>query len=106
MLFSREPNTYRGIDNAIPLQIRILMQPMMRLAKGNARATARDRTGINWVEATEERRRPLCIARWVRDAGWVFCCGGRAGHPVVDILLHLGFGGGGHCGDGCGRRGG
>ena len=51
---AQESKAYRCIHNAIPLHIRILMQPMVRLAKCNARAATCNRTRINGVEAAEE----------------------------------------------------
>ncbi len=62
---------------------------MVRLAESDARAAAGDGAGVDRVEAAEERRRPLAVALWSGDAGGVFGGGRGAGHPAVNVLLHL-----------------
>lgn len=87
-------DTYARIQNTIPHQIPILMQPMMRLPESNTRTTARDRTRINRIKAAKERRGPRCRSGWVGDARGVFGRGGGAGNPAVEISLHFRFWGG------------
>ena len=81
--------TYRGIEDAITGQVRILVQTMVGLAKSDARAAASDGTGVDGVKAAEERRGPFCGSRWVGDAGRVLGRGGSAVHPAINIELHL-----------------
>ena len=73
------------------------MQAMMRLAEGDARTAASNGAQINGGEAFEERRGPGAVSRGGGDAGGVFGGGGGAGDPAVEVGLHFGFGGGGHC---------
>lgn len=49
---------YRSVENAVPRQAPILMQPMVRLAESDTRTTASDGTCIDRVKAAEEGGRP------------------------------------------------
>lgn len=90
----RPPTQTARVDDVVPDQIPILVQPVVRLAEGDARAAARHEARIDRVEAVEEGRVPRCGTGGVRDAGGVFGDVVDAVHPVVDVVLHLGFWGG------------
>lgn len=42
------------VHDVVPDQVAILVQPVMRLAEGDARAAACDQAGIDGIEAAEE----------------------------------------------------
>ena len=69
----------------------------MGLAECDTRAAACDRAGINRVEAFKERARPGRGASWVGDARGVLGSVGGANDPAVEIGLHGGLVGDGHC---------
>lgn len=94
---------YRSVDNAIPSQARVLVQPMMRLSEGDARAAACDGAGINGREALEEGGGPGCCAGGVGEARGVLGDVGGASDPLVEIGLHGCLVWGGHC-IGCGWK--
>lgn len=87
------------VHDVVPDEIAVLVQPVMRLAEGDAGAAAGDEAGIDGIEAAEEGRVPGCGSGGVGDAGMILGDVVDPVHPVVDVVLHLGFfvGGGGHC---------
>ena len=60
--------TYRGIDDAVACEAWVLVQSVVGLAEGYARAAACDGAGVDWGEAFEEGAGPRRGARWVGDA--------------------------------------
>ena len=87
------------VHDVVPDQVSILVQSVMGLAEGDARAAAGNEAGIDGIEAAEEGRVPRSGTGGVRDAGVVFGGVVDAVHPMVGIALHLRLlvGGGGHC---------
>jgi len=83
------PSETRRVDDAVALEVGVLVEPVVRLAESDARAAAGDQAGVGRAEALEEARVPRTVARRVLDL--VEVSGGVVGlaDPVVDVLLHL-----------------
>ena len=48
------PAQAAGVHDVVPDQVAVLVQPVMGLAEGDARAAACDEAGIDGIEAAEE----------------------------------------------------
>ena len=59
--------TYRSVHGAVTSKSRVLVQPVVGLAKGDAGAAAGDGAGINGREALKEPARPRSGASGVGD---------------------------------------